>query len=197
MSRIDDIKNRLPAFWRSDEESRTHGLMQAISDELDAFSTEKDNLRLSIQIDTAVGQELDDIGSLFRLSRNPNENDTAYRTRIKAFFNSFTGGGTHQAIKNAVSSGTGIPISQFTTTDVFDLKFRLNATLIGPQIAFQDEIRDITFDAKAAGIFPLFKWTIVPQETISVTDTVTLIGTGLGNFFIIDVSLIDGADLIQ
>ena len=67
--RLDRMLDYLPSWWDTDVGSITYEWMLSVSDELDRFDIESDNLRLSLFVDTTLGEELDSIGALFRLAR--------------------------------------------------------------------------------------------------------------------------------
>lgn len=197
MERLDRMLDYLPRFWNTEVGSVTYEFFNSISEELDVFEQNRIFLRQSIQIDTAIGLELDDIGVLFRQARNPNESDTSYRARIKSFFINFIGGGTILALKRAVLNSSGIPEIQVTVTEFFDLKVRLSIELNTPaEIAAAYIARQAVLDAKAAGVWVHFVWIIdgsALSESILATDMVTITGVGpTFPTFVYEASLIDG-----
>jgi hypothetical protein len=198
MATIDDILSHLPHYWDKKTQSVTYQMLLAIADELDAFKVEKDNLVLSIQIDTAVGTELDDIGELFKLARRTGESDTDYRVRIKNARLSFIGGGTIPGLKNAFEAATGLPQSQLDITDEFDLKFLATITVNDmAEILLLPIAEDTILASKAAGIGVLFAHNLIFHEDLSVSDTITITPLSAFNEFIIEVSEIEGTDVIS
>lgn len=196
---LERLLGRFPDFYTKHGSGRLYGIMRAIDDELGYFVTEKGNLILSIQIDTAVGQELNDIGQLFLLTRRTGETDASYRARIKNARPSFTGGGTVDGLKSAFTASTGLPDTQITITDNFDLKFIAAITFYGAsEIDFADEAIDAIYDSKAAGIYPMFSFTFDFQDDgVLCSDAVVITELSAFDAFIVEVSLLEETDVIQ
>lgn len=198
MATIDDLLSHLPSFWDKETNSNTYGILLAIADELDDFSLEKDKLELSLKIDTAVGEEIDDIGALFKLTRRTGESDTDYRIRVKNARISFIGGGTIPGLKDAFAASTGMPESQLDITDEFDLKFLATITVNDmAEILLLPTAEDTILTSKAAGIGVLFAHNLIFNEELLVADTITITPLSTFNEFIIEVSEIEGTDVIS
>lgn len=189
----DKVLSRLPGYLKKDEDSNNYKFVNAFEGEFAGIKLQIDNLKRSIQINTASGQDLDDIGELFLLPRRGNEPDNDYRARIKAFWQSFSGGGTEPSIKAALSRTLGIDEDDVTVTDLIPAKFQVDVE-IQDQFDLIDTVNEVVQEAKAAGTFARVNAIATLQETVVFSDTVgTPVDDGL---FMIEESLIDGDDLI-
>lgn len=198
-NKTDKIKEHLPSFYKQDDSSNFHNFLKSFGEELDSFEDEKNKLRDAIFIDTTIGDELESLAKLFRLSRRSGETDAQLRTRIKGFWPGFSGGGTKEALKQTINRITGIPESDIIVTDVTDTKFRINITLnTFTDLELQETIEETINNAKAAGVGAIIEWTLNTPETISITDDFTTIGTSplTGGQFILGVSKLGGSDTL-
>jgi len=84
----------------------------------------EDELNAIIQgkfVDSAEGQELDEIGKIFGvLGKRSGRNDTQYRIYLKSVVQSFVSRGTVNGIKLAISAATDVPIDDITIDEDFD-----------------------------------------------------------------------------
>ena len=197
-SRVLKILEYLPSFWDKEVNSRTYNIIKAFADEFDYWDLERLNLINEIRINSATGSYLNDIGKLYGLTRRSGETDSQYRARIKAFFPGYSGGGTKPGIKSALSSITEVPEVDITVSEFFDLKFK-TSTLFDSEddISKKQLIKDSLWDIKAAGSYPLFEFVLggdLTAEDIEISDSVQ---TTPSTWFIIDISLIDGDNLLK
>jgi len=200
VDRVEKFLEKLPHWWRKDDDSNTKKLFKAIAKDFDDLDDNKLKMKIDVYVTTATGYSLDDLGKLFKLSRRPTETDDQFRARIIAFFPGFSGGGTAPAISSTISKITGVPEPQITVTDIPDeLKFQVNVLLNTPeQMALKDTIVDVVWGAKAAGCYPLFLWTIdgiLTSETIHAPDIAEVIPEITQPGFIWELSLIDQEDV--
>jgi len=99
MQRTKRIVERLPEFYRAwDSQSVVYKLVDAIGRALNEEQKEAFSVLKTHWIDTAVGEDVDRLGGLFQLKREPLEDDDAYRYRIKKTIERYEGGGTRKAI---------------------------------------------------------------------------------------------------
>jgi hypothetical protein len=103
------------AFAAADPGSLLHTLLDALGAEfLDADDSLKQLLK-SHWVNYASGAALDGLASIFGVTRRrlrddlTMESDEAFRLRLKAVVQLFTGGGTVRAVKGAVRSALGLP----------------------------------------------------------------------------------------
>jgi len=198
MAMIDQILSHLPSYWDKKTKSVTYQMLLAIAEELDNFIIEMNNLELSLYIDTAVGDELDDLGALFQLARRTGESDNDYRVRIKNARLSFIGGGTIPGLKDAFAASTGLPETQIDIVDEFDLKFLATITVYDmAEILLLPVAEETIWNSKAAGIYPIFAHNLVFNEGLNVADTITITPLSTFDEFIIEVSEIEGTDVIS
>lgn len=202
--RLDRMLDYLPSWWDTDVGSITYEWMLSVSDELDRFDIESDNLRLSLFVDTALGEELDSIGALFRLARKPAESDEFYRARIKSAAAIFRSSGTKPGIISAIVDLAGVDPSDVVITEDFPanpLKFQVEITFPDQEsLDLKDAAVEAIQDAKAAGVYAKILLTIGGElltDVVDCDDTVLISLVVPGSFFTIDVSLIDGSDLLS
>jgi hypothetical protein len=103
LARADKISQRLPHFysvWAS--ESQLSLLISAVGKRMDEAEKDLVSVLHSHWVDKATGQDLDGLGALLNTKRNEKESDSNYRNRIKIAIIKYTGGGTVEAIKQAV-----------------------------------------------------------------------------------------------
>lgn len=152
--------------------------------EFNEFETELDNMKKSVQIDTAVGIELDNIASIFGISREQSETDSQFRARIKSFFPGTIGSGTINDLKQTVSRMTGLSESEISIIELESNKFRIGF-FIGPDFSLINTVKDIVWNIKAAGIYPFFDIQSGFEDTLNFgTDNIILTVTNrfyLGN----------------
>jgi hypothetical protein len=109
MERTQRIVDRLPAFYRVwDPESVMYKLIDAIGRGLEEPHKDLGLIIRSHWVDTAFGDDLDSLGSIFDLSRNSTEADSDYRARIKGAVQGFRGGGTRETILGLVGLFLGL-----------------------------------------------------------------------------------------
>lgn len=109
MERTQRIVDRLPSFYRAwDPDSVMYKLIDAFGRGLAEPHKDLSLIIRSHWVDTAFGADLDKLGSIFDLTRNSNEPDEDYRTRIKGAVQSFKGGGTRDAIITLVGMFLGV-----------------------------------------------------------------------------------------
>ncbi len=200
--RVHKILNRLPTWWSKEKDSQTEHLIKSFSEEFDSNFIEINNLHTEVYVETSSGKRLDELGKIFKLSRKPNETDSQFRTRIKAFWPGFSGGGTIPAIKSTVSKMTGIPeedVSVIETTP-HNLKFRASIDINeeGDDLLIPT-MRDVVWNIKAAGIYPFFKWNFcgdLTTESLAVEDSVSVQYITQLVWFSWEASLIDGGNVL-
>lgn len=152
MSKLDNILMQLPHFFDKSVDSNNYQFSKAIGLTFDNLTSNITELKQSIQIDTAEGQNLDDIASLFNIERL-NRTDMQLRNLIQGYWQSRLGGGTKQSIISIVSSVFDIDESNITLTELSELKFKLTITINTVQdldLIFEN-IFDNVNPVKAAG----------------------------------------------
>jgi len=157
------VLNNLPQFFKKEENTTNYKFISSFEEDLEFAQDQINNLKRACQVRTAEGQELDDIGEIFVLPRNPGEVDSAYRDRIIGFWPGYAGGGTVWSIQQKVERTTGLTPDKIQITQFEDgtvsapLKFRVNA-----DVGFDADLgtlQDVLNFSKAAGTYMVFDLT--------------------------------------
>ncbi len=147
-----NILEKLPTFWKKSEGSNNYKVCNAIGIELFNVSNEKLKLVLDIQVNTAEGTRLDDLGRLFRLTRNSEETDESFRARIKAHWLGWIGASTEDAIKNVIARTIGGEVADVTITQE-TLKIYVTVAIDLTDTELQNTVTGLVEKFKAAGIY--------------------------------------------
>jgi hypothetical protein len=177
MATIDEVRTRLlaylPGAYNKEVGSTNYGLMTGYASEIKTGYDGVDALHVQVGVETATGEFLDDIGYLFRLQRNVGESDDLFRARIKSYFVANSGGGTADAIKNAVASAINISPDDVIVTDIPTLKFRVTFPVLdlGPII---NTVKGVVQSAKAAGTYVYYTISYdLATEGLSLSENLT------------------------
>ena len=147
------ILENLPGFYAKHSGSINYKIFNSVGNEIDLYKIQQTNLVSEIQIDTATGIYLDGIGALFRLIRQSDETDSAFRARIKAHWQSNVGGGTVEAIRTAISNVMGVNTSAVEISEN-ELKIGVKITVTDPDAwDLFDTAINVANNTKAAGTF--------------------------------------------
>jgi hypothetical protein len=171
------LLENIPAFYNQDSDSNNYKILNSFAIELDSFITQKQKMQIAIFIDTAYGDDLDTLGRLFQLARLSNETDTAFRARIKSFWQTRVGAGTLDAIKTAVASlTTTLTPDDITIVETADKPIiNVNIPLNSETLTITQQIIDIVNDTKAAGVYVGVSFTLTEgiDEEINIEDEVS------------------------
>jgi hypothetical protein len=165
------ITRHLPEFIREGYNVST--INGAIAEELKLAINFLDGTKTNIQISTASGEYLDDIGSLFNLTRIISESDNAFRARILSYISQSASSGTSDDIRNVISNFTGLPIEVISVTDIGAGKILIE-TSVGTEFELADTIYDIVNKSKAAGIYAFLDVSADIQDLLSLVDTIQI-----------------------
>jgi len=144
------ILNNLPDFMSTEDNSNNYKFIHSFGTTFDTLSANIDELKLSIQISTASGTKLDDLGKLFLLTRNGGENDSDFRVRILSFWEGYIQGGIKQSLIDTLKSLTGATSVTYDETD--DLIIKMSSTI--PNLSINlGTISSVLNDIKPAGTF--------------------------------------------
>lgn len=159
---------------------------RAVAEELDISLNFLDGTKAQIQISTATGSNLDDIGNLFNLNRIANESDSTYRARILSYISQASSSGTEDDIKNVITNFTGIPTSEIIVEDIGPAKIRVTTT-VGTNFELANTIFDIIANSKAAGVYAFLDISASASDSLDLVDSITinvLMGTRIYGLFL-------------
>jgi hypothetical protein len=109
-SKSEKIAAKLPHFYKSwDKNSLVFRFIDSAGVQLSDAERDLFNILKSHWVDTARSGDLDRIGRIYNLKRNPGESDSDYMARIKSSIQEFKGGGTINAIKTALRTALSLP----------------------------------------------------------------------------------------
>jgi hypothetical protein len=117
MNKENNIQTMLPPHLAN---SNVFNYVKSFCDLFDTVESDLIELRDSLFIETARGEDLDILGKLFSLNRLSQEKDDNFRNRIKSYFAAIIEGGSANGLKNSISAITGfspdtIIINEFET----------------------------------------------------------------------------------
>lgn len=186
------LLNNLPSFLEKEQTSNNYKLMFSVGDVLDDIKTEINNLNLSIKVSSATGNDLDDIGLLFKLNRIQGESDNDFRNRILTFWFIAKGGGTKQSIIDAILRTINIDSNNMIYFEVEPLIFGFNLYLSEEEMLLDfDEMKNIVEYSKAAGTYCIFNHYLqndLFKEEVEVRDIITILDSLDSGIFISDIS---------
>lgn len=174
------LLGHIPAFYDKDTNSNNYKFFVSFASEIEDLNSSIEDLKVAIQVTTATGQYLDDIGELFLLRRNGNESDRTYRTRILTYWKGFTGGGTFESIRQSILNTGLVDENSFSITEIRPLVFQINIGIteeLDPDLI--NQILQIINNIKAAGMY------------VTTTEY-----TSSNNMFRLNVSEVNGEDYI-
>lgn len=110
MQRTQRILDRLPSFYKTwDPNSLLFKVVYSLAKRLDEAQKDLVAILRAHWVDKALTRDLDSLGALYSLSRNPGEADGEYRTRLKLAIMEYKGGGTRSAVLTAVTTVLRLP----------------------------------------------------------------------------------------
>lgn len=110
MTTIESALRRFPQYVYDpdNKSSALYKLIKSIVDEFNITMSNIDRVDKMLGIDTILPDDIyNRFGAIFGISRNKNETDEQYRTRLKTSITMLSGG-TAEAIKYAIACGLGI-----------------------------------------------------------------------------------------
>lgn len=142
----------LPNHYKKESGSNNYQFLLSFANNINNLANQKPLLKNSIQINSATGNALDDVGELFKLSRNPQETDNNFRSRIKSYWSGLLGGGTINSISTTLANLLDISKEDITITSNYanmqiDIAIGENS-----QFTILNNIRDNINQIKGAGI---------------------------------------------
>ena len=189
------ILDYLPSFYNRDGNTVNYGISETFAEAIQiAYDTNSD-ASLAIFVDTATGEQLDDLALFFRLTRKPEETDAQLRARIKAYWPGFSGGGTNPSLKSTVNRITGVPEGDITITEINFLKFNVTIAVIGLSDIIET-VKETVWQAKSAGTYPFFSVSDSESEGITISDWYDISSTAPSMGIIVGVYEIGGLEEI-
>lgn len=179
MQKLRIIEEILPRHFLN---SNVYNYVRSFYDSFDAINNDLIDLKNSLFIDTAFGEDLDIIANLFSLQRLQRETDDSFRNRIKSYFVSVIEGGSLLGIRNSVSAITGFNPDTINVLEFYDYFFReiydfLNGTDYTGTGVTNDTTKYVEQHEKQS-----IKMTSVGASTITATNSLPTSMTRIKNF---------------
>lgn len=162
--RIYSILDNLPSYRAKGTDTNTYKFLNAFAEEMDDVETQMVNLTSEIQISTATGRYLNDIGELFNLNRLASETDDEFRSRILSHWESYSGSGTKDGIKIAMANALSITSDLVTVTEYYPLKISVQVTITTSQVELIPTLRTIITNVKAGGVAAFLDYDTLPPD---------------------------------
>jgi len=145
--------------------------LDAVENELDTVEDDLVNVVNNSFVESATGDNLDELGKLFgpQIGKRRGRSDEQYRIYLKSVVQSFVSRGTVTGIKLAVSAATDVPIEDITINEEFDqTRYEVQVVPNTPiTVNLLEEVADI---ADPSGIEQVRTRFRLPAETIGVAD---------------------------
>jgi hypothetical protein len=110
LQRTQRILERLPSFYKIwDPTSLLFKVVCSLAKRLDEAQKDLVAILRAHWVDKAVTLDLDHLGALYNMMRNPGETDVEYRNRLKLAIMEYKGGGTRSAVFTAVTTVLRLP----------------------------------------------------------------------------------------
>jgi len=192
----------LPTFWIKNSGSNNYKFFKSIAGTINTLQTNVDGLKLSIQLTTATGTYLDNIGALFNLLRNSGESDTDYRNRIKGYWQNYNRGGLVSNIVNSFADALGISTTDITVDQTTTMVIRLTIDIsANPSYDYSSSgfLNTLADGVKAAGTKVMFEFEIAyTGDNYSYDDSVSISSIGTDYYIRVedDTYIIDSTDVL-
>lgn len=147
------FESHIKSPFDTEPETTWDRLLNTLSEEFEEIHTARDEAMLASYVDTAVGEQLDKIGSFVQLPRKHDETDSHYRGRLKVQLRVLLGGGSIEDIKETAAILLQTQPREITITEDpdteparFDIEFKTeylrNSTVtVNEFVSFLDEVR--------------------------------------------------------
>ncbi len=181
----------LPYHYDKETDSNNYNFLKSFAMINADLSDNILELEYAIQIDSASGSYLDDIGLLFRLSRNTDESDSDYRDRIKTYWLNYNRGGLKDNIISAYATFFGLDESKVSideTTPIIVVVTVDITSILGSSMPSMSDLEDTINDIKAAGVRVTGKLSFVASEDDYEYTDAYVITTVPGTYMIVDDS---------
>lgn len=135
----------IPEFWKRTETNLN--IINSFSGEFNSSSISLNQLYLELSINNATGDKLDSYGVLFSITRNTDETDEHYRTKLLQYFQIYLKGGTDLGIQESIALHLELekedivitPIEKIIDNNVI-ANMEAGETWTGPGVAFDATI---------------------------------------------------------
>lgn len=173
-----DVLSSLPSHMSDDSSTNNYKFIYSFQATLNTILESITNLKLTIQIDTATGLALEDIGALFGVIRSSNENDENLRARIKSYFQSVLLAGTFEGLQKSLSNAFDLDEEDIEVEEPRANVFTITINVeVDTDLESLNNTKSIVETGKAAGMY--FK-----KFDVGSSD----------NGFLINISKINGED---
>jgi hypothetical protein len=126
-------------------------------------------------IESATGQELDEIGKLFGplIGKRRDRTDDQYRIYLKSVVQSFTSRGTVNGIKLAISAATDVPLEDIVINEDFtNVEYEVQVQAATPvTVELLEQVAEI---ADPSGVDQVRTRFVIPDEETSVNDIIDI-----------------------
>jgi hypothetical protein len=146
------LLNYLPNHYKKESGSNNYQFLLSFAENFNSMLNQIIQLKNDIQISTATGNDLDDIGELFKLDRRPQESDDNYRSRILSYWSSLLGGGTKESISTSLSRLLDISQDSITITSNYANMIIEIGVDEDTDTSLLNNIESTVTDIKAAGV---------------------------------------------
>jgi hypothetical protein len=110
LQRTQRILERLPSFYKTwDPTSLLFKVVCSLAKRLDEAQKDLVAILRAHWVDKALTLDIDHLGALYNMTRNPGETDVEYRNRLKLAIMEYKGGGTRSAVLTAVTTVLRLP----------------------------------------------------------------------------------------
>jgi len=187
MSHFESLLNKFPEIHPVKESSNWRRFIDAFNTEVEQAGLDIEQIEESHYIDTATGDELDEIGAMFGVvGRRDGRTDAEYRSFLKSVVRSFKSRGTKPQIIEAIEAALDIEETDDAevtiSEDLQNLSYRVELT--NWPVHNSQTIVSVADRADPSGItFDRVIYTSEGDYAItSSSDSTALISTGLGTF---------------
>lgn len=183
----EDLKILIPERYR--EGKNVEAFLKSFIQQFSFEENQINKLKLSLQIDTATGQDLEALARVLQIGRELNENDNDFRNRIKTFLGTVSIKTGEQAFEKIIEEVFGVDSSQYTITQEPN-KVIIQFVFNGNE-EFVDTLQENLNLVKGAGKIVILYIELSLgdlNETIAVDDNIQILDSLDSGIFISDIS---------
>lgn len=195
---IQRLRDLFPEINPREEKSNFQRFLDAFQQEVDSNAIDLDEIRESHYIDTASGDELDEIGAMFGpVGRRDGRTDAEYKAFLKSIVRSFKSRGTKEQIASAIRAALGIDEDDPNETSTVSISEDTETLTYRVEVTNWPEHDTATINAVADRADPsgvTFDTVIYTSEGSYIiaasTSSATVRADGLGTFTLGDGTLL-------